>query len=361
MLDASGLLTQPPAPGRGGAAPDAVVGSIAYDSRRGVARPRVRGAARAAGRRRGVRAGRPSRSGAVAVVAETGAARGVPRAVGRGQRRAAGARRCWPRTSTAIRAADARGRHHRHERQDDHVVPAARRSSRRPASGAACIGTVRLPHRRRRARRGAHHARGARRPAACCARWSTRAAARARWRCRRTRSRSGASTAPRFAAGGLHQPDARPPRLPRRHGAVLRGQAAAVRDAAGRRARRSSTSTTGAGPSLAASCAAPVTYGDRQARRRHAGVAAVSRSTASPSTSRTPRGPVHVRSRLVGRPNVYNILAAVATGVGARPAARGHRARARARRGGAGPLPGRVRARRRRDASSSTTRTPTTR
>ena len=30
---------------------------------------------------------------------------------------------------------------------------------------------------------------------------------------------------------------------------------------------------------------------------------------------RTPRGTLHMRSRLVGRPNVYNILAAVATGV----------------------------------------------
>jgi UDP-N-acetylmuramoyl-L-alanyl-D-glutamate--2,6-diaminopimelate ligase len=30
---------------------------------------------------------------------------------------------------------------------------------------------------------------------------------------------------------------------------------------------------------------------------------------------RTPRGPLHVRSRLVGRPNVYNILAAVSTAV----------------------------------------------
>ena len=30
---------------------------------------------------------------------------------------------------------------------------------------------------------------------------------------------------------------------------------------------------------------------------------------------RTPRGTLHVRSKLVGRPNVYNILAAVATGV----------------------------------------------
>jgi UDP-N-acetylmuramoyl-L-alanyl-D-glutamate--2,6-diaminopimelate ligase len=33
-------------------------------------------------------------------------------------------------------------------------------------------------------------------------------------------------------------------------------------------------------------------------------------------TANTPRGPVHVRSRLVGRPNVYNLLAAVATAVG---------------------------------------------
>ena len=32
-------------------------------------------------------------------------------------------------------------------------------------------------------------------------------------------------------------------------------------------------------------------------------------------TARTPRGPVHVASRLVGRPNLYNLLAAVATGV----------------------------------------------
>src|SRR5205085_9047201 len=31
--------------------------------------------------------------------------------------------------------------------------------------------------------------------------------------------------------------------------------------------------------------------------------------------ARTPHGPVRVRSSLVGRPNVYNVLAAVATGV----------------------------------------------
>ena len=42
----------------------------------------------------------------------------------------------------------------------------------------------------------------------------------------------------RFAAGDLHQPDARSPRLPRRHGDVLRRQAAAVRAAAGAARRR---------------------------------------------------------------------------------------------------------------------------
>ena len=44
---------------------------------------------------------------------------------------------------------------------------------------------------------------------------------------------------------------------------------------------------------------------------------------------RTPSGRVHVKSRLVGRPNVSNILATVAVGDGARSSGRGHRARAR--------------------------------
>ena len=41
----------------------------------------------------------------------------------------------------------------------------------------------------------------------------------------------------------LHEPDARSPRLPRGHGRLLPGQAAAVRDAAARRAEPRSTST----------------------------------------------------------------------------------------------------------------------
>ncbi len=50
----------------------------------------------------------------------------------------------------------------------------------------------------------------------------------------------------------LHQPDARPPRLPRRHGVVLRREAPAVRTASGPTARPSSTSTTRAARSCSA-------------------------------------------------------------------------------------------------------------
>ena len=46
---------------------------------------------------------------------------------------------------------------------------------------------------------------------------------------------------------------------------------------------------------------------------------------------RTPRGTLHVRSKLVGRPNVYNILAAVATAVALGRAVRRDRARRRRR------------------------------
>ena len=53
----------------------------------------------------------------------------------------------------------------------------------------------RLPDRRRSPRGDAHDARSAGGAGACCARWSIAAAARARWKCRRTRWRCGASTA----------------------------------------------------------------------------------------------------------------------------------------------------------------------
>ena len=57
---------------------------------------------------------------------------------------------------------------------------------------------------------------------------------------------------------------------------------------------------------------------------------------------RTPRGTMHVRSTLVGRPNVYNILAAVATATALGAAVRRDRARHAVARRRARPVPGRV-------------------
>ena len=76
---------------------------------------------------------------------------------------------------------------------------------------------------------------------------------------------------------------------------------------------------------------------------------------------RTPRGVVHVRSKLVGRPNVYNILAAVGDRLDAR---RADRRRSRTGCSGSPAFPADSRSSRARPTtsrSSSTTRTPTTR
>ena len=90
---------------------------------------------------------------------------------------------------------DAGGRHHRHQRQDDDGVSDRRRSSKRRGIRCGILGTVALPHRRRSARGDAHDAgsAGGAGPAARDGR--PRAAAPARWKCRRTRCRCGASTA----------------------------------------------------------------------------------------------------------------------------------------------------------------------
>ena len=100
---------------------------------------------------------------------------------------------------------------------------------------------------------------------------------------------------------------------------------------------------------------------DQPRRRHHARDRCRSRSTGLTFDVRTPRGTVHVQSTLVGRPNVYNILAAVATAtaldVPFDAIERGRRsARRRAR-----TLPGRLRRRTTKSRSSSTTRTPTMR
>ena len=130
--------------------------------------------------------------GAVALVVER---RARPRcAAGRRARRA---RRDGARRRRVLRPAD-RGardrRRHRHERQDDDVVPARSRSSPRRGAARACSA------RSRRASAASGAASSARRPrrstcSGSSARCSTPATARARWRPRRTRRSCIVSTA----------------------------------------------------------------------------------------------------------------------------------------------------------------------
>ena len=188
-----------PARARPPTRPSTVTG-IAYDSRTRRARPRVRRAERAARRRRRVRAaGDRARRGRRRLrAAAAGRTSAVPWVDGDG--RAAGAGAAGGGVLRPSERRDAGGRHHRHQRQDDdgvsarvdlrgrgHAVRRARHG-RRTASATRCA--------RRRARRP-------RRPtcSGCCARWSTADAARARWRCRRTRSSLRRVDGMTFAAG----------------------------------------------------------------------------------------------------------------------------------------------------------------
>ena len=65
-------------------------------------------------------------------------------------------------------------------------------------------------------------------------------------------------------------------------------------------------------PALVEVSRRPVTYGINKRADVTAGAISFSLEGLQ-FDARTPQGTVHVRSRLVGRPNVYNILAAVAT------------------------------------------------
>ena len=82
------------------------------------------------------------------------------------------------------------------------------------------------------------------------------------------RARAAPRRRPALRGGHLHQPDARPPRLPRRHGGLLRREAPAVRAAAGRRARRHQRRRSARRRSAAAAARRPVTYAHRRRRRR---------------------------------------------------------------------------------------------
>ncbi len=162
------------------------------------------------------------KKGAVAVVSEN-----APRGAGtwvrvegrpRGARALLGRRARRPGPLARARRRDG------HERQDDDDLPdrlgaaGGRRDRRPPRHG-------RVPDRPAHRRGGADDA-GVVRPAGALPRDGRRRlpprGARGLLALVRTRARP----RPRVQGRGLHQPDARPPRLPRRHGRVLRGQAA---------------------------------------------------------------------------------------------------------------------------------------
>ena len=163
-----------------------------------------------------------------------------------------------------------------------------------------------------------------------------------------------------FAAGGVHQSDPRSPRLPRRHGGVLPGQAAAVRAAAARRAephqprrsarRRAHRRRRPAGD-----------LRDQPAGRHHAGPAVVlargsdvRRAHAARHASASAR-----RWSAVRTSTTSSRRSATATALG--HVVRRDRAGRRGARRRARPIRDRVRRRRTRSPSSSTTRTPTMR
>ena len=127
----------------------------------------------------------------------------------------------------------ARRRHHRHQRQDDDQLShggdlrRGRRPLRPPRHG--------LLRRRRHRARGAADDAGSDRLPADAARDGDQRLRRLRRRGVVARAGAEARRPRPLRRRRLHQPDPRSPRLPPRHGLVLRGQAPAVRPAAGRR------------------------------------------------------------------------------------------------------------------------------
>ena len=189
-------------------------------------------------------------------------------------------------------------RHHRHERQDDDGVPACDRCSRPPAARPGCSG------------RSTSFVGGVERPterttpeAIALQRTFARDARRRRRRLRDGGVLACAGAAPRrrdpLGRGGLHEPDAGPPRLPPDDGGLLRCQGASVR-----RCRAG-----GDGPLV-------VNVDDPYGMRLAAGRA----TTASRSASASPQS--------CARPTSTAIVAAPASRVG-RPALQDRACRAR--------------------------------
>ena len=137
------------------------------------------------------------------------ARRAARRDRGRAARRARRSPRCWcprpacrsPGSPSAFyghpsRRAHAR-RHHRHQRQDDDVLPGRGAPARARASPPGVIGTIQYVLGDETRAGQPDDAGGARAPGDARATCATTACAASRWRCRRTRSRSRASTGSR--------------------------------------------------------------------------------------------------------------------------------------------------------------------
>ena len=166
-----------------------------------------------------------------------------------------------------------RRRHHRHERQDDDRL-SARVDLRGRRHPCGLIGTVAYRIGDREIASDAHDARGAGRPA--------RSARDGRRRLRRVRdggvvARARAAPRRRHPVRGrrVHEPHARPPRLPRRHG----GATSRPSGGCSRCCRPSAPAVVNVddprGAALAEAVAHPVTYAIDRAGRRDARAAVV--------------------------------------------------------------------------------------
>ena len=199
------------------------------------------------------------------------------------------------------RGADA-DRHHRHERQDDDVVPAgldlrggrasAAGASARSATGSAIARSRRLARRPRR-----------RSSSGCCARWSTDGCGACVMEVSSHALALRRADRLRFAAAHLHEPDPRSPRLPRRHGAVLRSRSAGCSSCCrtarvGDRQSRRSARRASSPPRRRR----PVTYAIDAAADVRPRPAVVLARRACRSRSRTPRG-TPARPLAAGRPS----------------------------------------------------------
>ena len=251
-------------------------------------------------------------------------------------------------------------RHHRHERQDDDLVPAgvdlrggghaaAAASARSATASATAKSTPRARRRRRRICSG------------CCARWSTEGCGACVMEVSSHALALRRADHLRFARRHLHQPDPRSPRLPRRHGGVLRRRSAGCSSCCPRRRSASSNLDDRRGAAFAAVGAPTGDLRDRRAGRRPSRSADVlaRRPGVRGRARRAARFTSARRSSAARTPTTSSppSPAAMALDVPFSAIEAGRRrARERAR-----PVPGRVRSPATTSASSSTTRTPTTR